>query len=564
MPRTGLVDRQPRRVVSSVQWSDWLAASVRTGPLARVPARKPPIVPGDLRPTPFPLKSIWPMYEPAFRRLLQAVFAGLCLCLWTLCDGPSKSFGDHSDQRLPNIVLIFTDDMGYGDLQSFAPTQIRTPNVQRLAEQGTRFTDFYVAQAVCTASRAALMTGCYANRVGLSGALNHTSPTGIHPDERLLPEILQARGYATGMFGKWHLGMPPHFSPLKNGFDTWLGIPYSNDNSKYHPVLFDSMPPLPWFDGDRIVETDPDQSLLTRRLTERAVQFIERNKERPFFLYVPHIMPHVPIFASDRFRGTSAVGLYGDVIEEIDWSVGEIMQAIDRHGLTDDTLLIFTNDNGPFLSYGKHAGSSGPLREGKLTVFEGGVRVPCVMRWPGKIPAGRSCSTPLMTIDLLPTLARIAGAALPDRKIDGTDVLDVLTGASNAAPHDALVFYSGRELHAVRMGKWKLHFPHKYLTPFPEVRDDGKPAGFGKLKPMSITQSGVEGIASRHGYQVRELPLSLFDLSDDLGEQHNIATQHPDVVARISEIADRYRAELGDALTGVTGTALRPAGRNDL
>jgi arylsulfatase A-like enzyme len=464
----------------------------------------------------------------------------------------------------PNIVLIFSDDMGYGDVGCFAETKIRTPNIDQLAAEGTRFTDFYVAQAVCSASRAALMTGCYANRVGMAGALNHTSPAGIHPDEQLLPEILQQHGYATGMFGKWHLGLPPFFSPLKNGFHEWLGIPYSNDNSKYHPVLATSMPPLPLYDGERVIETDADQSLFTRRLTERAVQFIERHQAEPFFLYVPHIMPHVPIFASDRFRGKSNVGLYGDVIEELDWSVGQIVQTIDRLGLTDNTLIIFSNDNGPFLSYGTHAGSGGPLREGKLTAFEGGVRVPTVMRWPKQIAAGRVCHTPLMTIDLLPTVCHLIGADLPKQTIDGVDVSATLLNTATQDPHEALVFYSGEELHAVRVGKWKLHFPHQYLSVIPgEPRSDGKPSGFGTQQPKSITESGVEGIASRHGYRVLELPLSLFDLSQDIGEQHNVAEQHPQVVAQLTAIADRYRAELGDALQKVTGSGVRTVGRND-
>jgi arylsulfatase A-like enzyme len=470
--------------------------------------------------------------------------------------------GSASEQ--PNIVLIFTDDLGYGDLACFSETPIRTPNIDQLTSQGTRFTDFYVAQAVCSASRAALMTGCYANRVGMAGALNHTSPTGINPKETLLPEILKEHGYATGMFGKWHLGLPPYFSPLKNGFDEWLGIPYSNDNSKYHPVLADSMPPLPLFDGNEVIETDPDQALFTRRLTERAVQFIEAHQDGPFFLYLPHVMPHVPIFASERFKGKSNFGLYGDVIEEIDWSVGQIVGAIDRAGLSENTLVIFTNDNGPFLSYGKHAGSSGPLREGKLTVFEGGVRVPAVMRWPGKIPAGKVCSTPLMTIDLLPTACKLIGADLPKEKIDGVDVSRVILGESTQDPHPELVFYSGVELHAIRVGKWKLHLPHKYLTVInDEMRSDGKPAGYGTLEPKSITESGVEGIASRHGYRVENLPLSLYDLSSDVGEQHNIAANHPQVVAELMAVAERYREELGDSLSGIVGSGVRPIGRND-
>ncbi len=464
----------------------------------------------------------------------------------------------------PNIVLIFTDDLGYGDVGCFADTKIRTPNIDRLAVAGTKFTDFYVAQAVCSASRAALMTGCYANRVGMAGALNHTSPTGINPDEKLLPEILQEQGYATGMFGKWHLGLPPYFSPLKNGFDEWLGIPYSNDNSKYHPVLSDSMPPLPLYDGEQVIETDSDQALFTRRLTERAVKFIEQHQAAPFFLYVPHIMPHVPIFASDQFRNKSNFGLYGDVIEELDWSVGQIVGAIDRLGLSDNTLVIFSNDNGPFLSYGTHAGSNGPLREGKLTAFDGGVRVPTVMRWPGKIPAGRVCQTPLMSIDLLPTVCKLINASLPEQTIDGVDISAVLMNESSEDPHEALVFYSGQELHAIRVGKWKLHFPHKYLSVIPgEPRSDGKPSGFGTQKPKSITESGVEGIASRHGYRVLELPLSLYDLSQDAGEKRNIAAQHADVVAKLSALADGYRSDLGDALTQVNGTGVREIGRND-
>ncbi|MEZ6121504.1 MAG: sulfatase-like hydrolase/transferase, partial [Pirellulaceae bacterium] len=341
------------------------------------------------------------------------------------------------------------------------------------------------------------------------------------------------------------------------------GIPYSNDNTKYHPVLFDSMPPLPLFDGDQIIELDPDQSEFTKRLTQRAVAFIEANKGGPFFLYLPHIMPHVPIFASAEFQGSSAAGLYGDVIHEIDWSVGQILNALDRHGLANNTIVIFTSDNGPFLSYGSHAGSSGPLREGKLTVFEGGVRVPTVMRWPNKIPAGQTNNVPLMTIDLLPTLCNLAGANLPARSIDGVDVSNVLFGKSISSPHDALVFYSGTELHAIRSGNWKLHLPHKYLTVNGETRTDGKPAGFGQLKPKSITESGVEGIASRHGYRVENLPLSLFNLASDMGETTNVAEQHPEIVERLTTMAEKFRRELGDSLTNTTGTGVRPVGRND-
>jgi len=272
----------------------------------------------------------------------------------------------------------------------------------------------------------------------------------------------------------------------------------------------------------------------------------------------------VPIFASDRFQGRSAKGLYGDVIEEIDWSVGEIVKTVDRLGLAENTLVIFTNDNGPFLSYGSHAGSSGDLRGGKLTTFEGGVRVPMVARWPGHVPAGRDCDTPVMSIDLLPTFCNLADAKLPAKKIDGLDVGPVLLGEADAkADRDGLVFYAGSELQAIRIGRWKLHFPHRYLVVNGETRTDGKPAGYGRLAPQSITNSGISGIASRHGYVVRELPLSLFDLETDRSETTDVAAEHPDVVERLTAIADRYRKALGDSLNDMSGTENRPVGRND-
>lgn len=477
----------------------------------------------------------------------------------------SPRFATADESTPPNIVLIFADDLGYADIGCFGSEINRTPRIDRLASEGSKFTHFYNAQAVCSASRAALMTGCYSNRVGMEGALNHTSPAGIHPDERLIPEILQDQGYATAMFGKWHLGLSPYFSPLKNGFDEYFGIPYSNDNTKYHPTLAEIMPPLPLYDGDEVIEEDPDQSLFTRRCTQRAVDFINRNHDRPFFLYVPHIMPHVPIFASEDFRGRSPHGLFSDVIEEIDWSVGQIVDAVDAAGLGDNTLIIVTSDNGPFLSYGAHAGRATPLREGKLTAFEGGVRVPCVIRWPGKVPAGRVCDAPLMTIDLLPTFVRLTGAELPAAIIDGRDATDLLFGEQDAAwAERPLLFYTGNELHAVRQGRWKLHLDHPYLTKVnDEVRDDGKPAGHGTLAPKSITQSGVEGIASRHGYRIAQQTQALYDLQQDPGEATDLADRHPDVVARLLEIVEQARNDLGDRLTDRVGSRVRPAGRSD-
>ena len=460
----------------------------------------------------------------------------------------------------PNIVLIVADDLGYADL-SCQGARVPTPHLDHLAAEGTRFTNFYVAQAVCTASRAALLSGCYPNRISLEGALNHTSKNGIHPDEQLLPELLRERGYATAIVGKWHLGTASEFSPLRNGFDEWLGIPYSNDNSKYHPVLSAEMPPLPLFDGEAVIEVDPDQSQFTRRFTERAVRFIESNAGRPFFLYVPHVMPHVPIFVSERFRGKSGAGLYADVIQELDWSVGEILAALKRLQLDQNTIVLFCSDNGAWLSYGEHAGSNHPLREGKLTAFEGGVRVPFLVRWPGHVPARRICDVPLMAIDLLPTLAGIAGSRLPNRVIDGRDAAAVLLGEEQPQPpHDALFFYAGTELHAVRSGPWKLHFAHPWITTLAEPGKGGKPSGWGTQQARSITQSGIDGIASRHGGKVMQLELSLFNLDDDPGERRNVAAQHPDVVARLTKLAEPVRSELGDSLAGIRGRAVRPAG----
>ncbi|WP_397380801.1 sulfatase [Prosthecobacter sp.] len=466
-----------------------------------------------------------------------------------------------ADQRPPNVVLILLDDLGYADLGCFGAEKIKTPHMDRMASEGMKFTSFYVAQAVCSASRAALMTGCYANRVGMQGALNHTSKEGIHPDEFLLPEMCKPRGYATAAFGKWHLGTDLLFNPLHNGFDEFLGIPYSNDNSMYHPSLAQEMPPLPFYDGLKVIETDPDQSQFTHRFTDRATSFIEHHKDQPFFLYVPHVMPHVPIFASPAFRGKSSAGLYGDVVQEIDESVGQILETLKRCGIDQNTLVILFSDNGPFLSYGNHAGSAKPLREGKLTTFDGGVRSPFIARWPGHIPAAQVCDEPVMEIDLLPTIATLIGGKLSDRKIDGENILPLLEGKPGAkSPHEALVFYGGDELQAIRSGPWKLHFPHPYITVDGEPGRDGKPARFGQMKPKAITQSGIAGIASRHGYRVENIGLSLYNLTDDPGETRDVSKEHPEIVERLQKLAEPTRQELGDTLLKVKGTENRPLG----
>lgn len=453
----------------------------------------------------------------------------------------------------PNFVIIFADDLGYGDLGCYGARGYRTPNLDRLAAQGTRFTSFYVAQAVCSASRAALLTGCYPNRIGILGALGPGSKTGLNPAELTLAEVLKTRGYATAIFGKWHLGDAPEFLPTRHGFDEYFGLPYSNDMWPLHPE-YANLPPdaarrksgypdLPLFEGERVAirpVTAAHQAQLTTWYTERAVDFIGRHRDRPFFLYVPHAMPHVPLFVSEKFRGKFRAGLYADVIREIDWSVGEILRALRRHSLEERTLVIFTSDNGPWLLYGNHAGSAGPLREGKATTFEGGVRVPFIARWPGRIPRGRVCPELATTMDLLPTLARLAGAELPaDRRLDGRDIGPLLRGEPGArSPHEAFFYYWGRELQAVRSGPWKLHFPHTYPKPDPPGRD-GSPGKYTQLR----------------------IGPALFNLDQDPGETRDLAAKFPDVVRRLEALAETTRADLGDAATKREGAGVRPPGK---
>jgi len=295
------------------------------------------------------------------------------------------------------------------------------------------------AFSVCSASRAALLTGCYPNRIGVHAALMPQSKNGLNQSETTIAEMLNAEGYATAIYGKWHLGNMGQFSPLNHGFDEFYGIPYSNDMWPSHPRQGDwfDFPPLPLYEGDVPIDSLDDQSNLTKDITVKAVDFINRNKDNPFFLYVPHPQPHVPLFVSDQFKGKSERGLYGDVIMEIDWSVGQIVKALDHNGLTDNTIVIFTSDNGPWLSYGDHGGSAGPLREGKGTNWEGGVKEPFIIKYPDELTAGETYDTPVMSIDILPTIANLTGAKLPSLAIDGLDVLDILKGTSSESPHEA-------------------------------------------------------------------------------------------------------------------------------
>lgn len=480
------------------------------------------------------------------------------LIIWT--SGISASL---AEQRPPNFIIVLADDLGFGDLGCYGAKNIRTPRLDAMAAGGMRLTNFLVSQAVCTASRASLLSGCYANRVSMSGALNHTSRAGIHPEELLIPELLKKRGYATACYGKWHLGTLPEFFPTRNGFDEWCGIPYSNDNGPAHPTI-PGMPPLPWYDGDTVKELNPDQSSFTQRITHRAVEFIQRNRENPFFLYLPHVMPHVPIAASEAFRGRSKQGLYGDAVEELDHAVGEILDALKANTIEEHTLVIFLSDNGPFLSYGDHAGSAGPLRGGKLTCFEGGVREPCIVSWPGKIRAGSTSAELASSLDFLPTLARLAGAALPERKTDGFDLWPLWSGDHPVSPRKNFAYYNGTALHAVRSGKWKLHFAHEYLEVAGAPGAQGKPSNWGRMKPMEIENSGIVGIASRHGYRVERLPQSLFDLDTDPAESLDVSGENPGVVGELQRLAEAFRQELGDSLTGQTGGEVRAAGQSKL
>jgi len=458
-----------------------------------------------------------------------------------------------AEEPLPNVVIMFTDDQGYGDVGCYGAEGYETPNLDRLAREGVKFTDFYVSSPVCSASRAALLTGCYHERVGISGALGPKSKTGLHPDEVTLAEICQAKGYATAAVGKWHLGRPEPFLPPNHGFDEYFGLPYSNDMWPYHPnVLHLPMekrlqrwPPLPLIEGTKVIDpevTPEDQETLTVRYTETALDFIDRHHDRPFFLYVAHSQPHVPLFVSERFAGQTERGLYGDVIREIDWSMGQILGRLREHGLEERTLVIFTCDNGPWLSYGGHAGSAGPLREGKGTCWEGGVRVPFLARWPGTIPPGRVVTEPAMTIDLLPTIAKRIGSPLPEHRIDGKDIWPLLTAEEGAeSPHETLFFYyKATQLQALRHGKWKLILPHRYRTlGGKETRNDGLPV------PYDQAEAGLE----------------LYELREDIGETRNVAGEHPELVAKLVRKAEAMRAELGDRLTKTKGSGRRPAGR---
>ena len=477
---------------------------------------------------------------------MHRLLFGLIFTATLLISAPDKSAGAES----PNVIIIFMDDMGYADIGPFGATDYETPNLDRMASEVRIFTDFYLSQPVCSASRVALMTGCYNVRVGIHGALGPGSQIGINQDEVTLGELCKQKGYATACYGKWHLGHHHQFLPMQNGFDDYFGLPYSNDMWPFHPEVMHlpmverlkRWPHLPLIDKNEVViaeVTPKDQEQLTTQYTEHAVAFIESNVNKPFFLYVPHSMVHVPLYVSDKFKGKSSRGLFGDVMMEVDWSVGQILDTVRKHSLEEKTLVIFTSDNGPWLSYGDHAGSAAPFREGKGTMFDGGCREPTVMWWPGKIPSGTKCTQPAMTIDILPTVAHLIGAELPNHAIDGKNIWPLMSGDANAvSPHEAYFFYWGAQLQAVRSGDWKLHFPHDYRT-------------------LNGRSGGTDGNPAR--YENASIGLSLFDLKSDMAETTNLADEHPEIVEHLKSLADAMRVELGDK--GVKGRGVRPAGR---
>lgn len=445
------------------------------------------------------------------RDFLRTFGAGIASLAMPSCVRGNQWAGSKAAAGKPNFIIIFTDDQGYQDVGCFGSPSIKTPNLDRMAAEGMKFTDFYVAASICSPSRAALLTGCYPPRVGITKVLFPRDSIGLNPKETTIADILKGQGYATTCIGKWHLGHLPNFLPTNHGFDSYFGLPYSNDmdgvkgKDKNLDRVWQRKDYSPWnvplMRNEKVIERPADQTKLIERYTKEAVKFIRRNKDRPFFLYLPHTMPHVPLFVSDEFYVEDVHKAYKATIEQIDWSVGQVIAALKDAGVDRQTLVVFTSDNGPWLGKKHHGGCALPLRDGKFSTYEGGMREPCIMCWPGKIPAGKVCGEVCGTIDLLPTFARLAGARVPaDRVIDGRDIWPLMAGQPGAkSPHRAFFYYRGNNLEAVRSGKWKL-----------------------------CRKKGTE----------------LYDLESDISEKNNLADKHPEISERLADMMEAFDRRL--------------------
>ena len=467
-----------------------------------------------------------------------------CYCiLFFCCSQPTNNEVEKEQKEtVPNILLILTDDQGYGDLSAFGAEDIATPNIDLLGKEGAKYTRFYVPQSQCTPSRAGILTGCYPNRVGVDWVFLPHSTTGLNPEEETIANILKPVGYQSAYFGKWHLGHHAEFLPTNQGFNEYFGIPYSNDMWPLNPRKDYTFPPLPLIENTTTIDTVDEviQKNMTRLLTQKIIDFIKKNKATPFFAVLSHPMPHVPLYVSDEFKGKSKRGLYGDVMMELDWSTGEIMKTLKALNIDKNTMVLFMSDNGPWIAYGNHGGSTGGLKEGKETSFEGGIRSPLLIRYPNKIPAGITIETPINGIDLLPTFAHLAKAKLPSKKIDGKNITPQLTGQSKAMAHDAYYFYMNKnQLEAVRTAQWKLVVPHSFNSL------NGKPGG-------------KDGALA--AYEKISVDLALYDLMNDEQETQNVAADYPEIVAHLQAKADSIRQILGDKVTGIVGTEVRHLG----
>ena len=426
----------------------------------------------------------------------------------------------------PNVVIIFIDDLGYGDIGPYGATKQKTPHLDRMANEGMKLTSFYAAP-VCSVSRAQLLTGCYGVRVSVPGVFGPASKNGLHPNEFTIAERLKEQGYATMCIGKWHVGDQPEFLPTKQGFDHYFGIPYSNDMQRTATASGQKVVPL--LRDDKVIEllTDEEQSRIVQRYTEEAVGFIRENKEKPFLLYLPHTAVHTPIWPGEAFRGKSDNGRFGDWVEEVDWSVGQVLGTLRDLQLDKNTLVIFTSDNGPWLIKGSDGGSALPLRGGKGSTWEGGVRVPTIAWWPGKIAPASVCDAVAGTIDLMPTAVAIAGGTVPSEPvIDGRDISPLLFGQSKTSAREAHYYFAGNNLQAVRQGPWKLAIASQPETMGKQALDDSK------QNPR------------------------LYNLDQEIGEKTNLADKHPEVVARLQTLATKMASEIG----GKQPPLRRPAG----